>query len=855
MNATLYGVGVGPGDPDLITVKARDVLRSAAVIAYPAPTGGMSLVRAIADRHIPPDRTEIVIETPMTVERFPAADVYDQYATVIGDHLRAGQTVAILCEGDPFFYGSFMYLYERLAPAFETVVVPGVSSLCAVAAVSGTPLVSRNEVLSVVPATLDEMELERRLVMADTVAIIKIGRHLSKVRRVLNRLGWEQHAHYVERATMAEQRVEKLANLAPITAPYFSMILVASPHRQYAPEAQSASIPKDAALVALTSTGAAMARRLQTHLPGSRVHGLRRRVDDSEVSFQSTTTHMRDLFTAGTPIVAFCASGILIRALAPVIEDKISEPPVIAVSEDGRFAVPLLGGHHGANRLADHIAWRLGGIAPVTNAGETKLGVALDDPPPGWALANPDDAKEVAATLIAGGSARLTVEAGNADWLSKSNIAFDDGDGDVTLCVTDQHRQPAAGELVYHPPVLVIGVGCERDTDPDELIALVESTLGDYGLSPSSIACVTSLDLKSDEVAVHVLADTLGVPARFFSADRLLEETQHLVSPSDAVFKEVGCYGVAEGAALAAVGKAGSLIVPKIRSKRATCAIARATGDIVADQVGKPRGNLHVVGIGPGDAIWRTPAATNAISAADTVIGYRLYLDLLGSIIDGKTIEDSMLGEEEQRARKALDLAAEGRHVALVSSGDAGIYALATLVFELVDTEKRADWNRIAIDVIPGVSALQAAAAQSGAPLGHDFCAISLSDLMTPWPVIEQRLQAATDGDFVVALFNPASERRQHQLPTAREIFLTRRSPETPVLLCRSLGRPAERIDIVTLGSLSVDDVDMMTLVIIGNSQTKVVDFSNNKRVYTPRGYLEKNPPSSKTPAYAGGGE
>jgi cobalt-precorrin 5A hydrolase/precorrin-3B C17-methyltransferase len=255
-----------------------------------------------------------------------------------------------------------------------------------------------------------------------------------------------------------------------------------------------------------------------------------------------------------------------------------------------------------------------------------------------------------------------------------------------------------------------------------------------------------------------------------------------------------------------------------------------------AASIGRPRGRLAVIGIGPGDAAWRTPEASAALAAASDVVGYSLYLDLLGAALDGKTRHETGLGAETERARQALDLAATGRSVALVSSGDAGIYGLASLVFERIDREDRPEWHRIALTVVPGLSALQAAASRVGAPLGHDFCAISLSDLLTPWPTIERRLRAAAAGDFVVALYNPRSQRRDFQLAAAREILLAARPPETPVALARNLGRPSESIKATTLAALDPTAVDMLTLVLVGNSATRIV-AGRTRWIYTPRGY------------------
>jgi len=226
---TLYGLGIGPGDPELITLKALNVLKRVPVIAYPAPETGDSLARSIAAPHLGGGHTEIAIRTPMTPGTFPADGVYDRYANEISAHLNEGRDVAVLCEGDPFLYGSFMYIFSRLCGGFDVRVVPGVSSLGAVAASAGRPLVSRNQVLTILPAPMAEDDLERRLAATDAAAVMKVGRHLEKVKRVLARLGLEDGATYVEHASMTDERVLPLAEVSRRSAPYFSMILVRRP--------------------------------------------------------------------------------------------------------------------------------------------------------------------------------------------------------------------------------------------------------------------------------------------------------------------------------------------------------------------------------------------------------------------------------------------------------------------------------------------------------------------------------------------------------------------------------------------------------------------------------------------------
>lgn len=590
------------------------------------------------------------------------------------------------------------------------------------------------------------------------------------------------------------------------------------------------------AIMVLSPSGAEAVKAIRRALGGD-IHGLRGRVEKADVLFTDTRAHLVSLFRAGRPIIAVMASGAVIRLLADQLHDKQTEPPVIAVSADGKSVVPLLGGHHGANELAVSIAAATDGHAAVTTAGDTVFGVALDAPPPGYALANPQDAKSVMAALLAGEKARIV---GDASWLENSGFSHDDG-GSVTLELTERAAKGGPDHLVYHPKTLVLGMGSERGAEPREAIDLAERLLVANGFAPRALACVASIDLKADEAAIHAVAEHFGVPARFLDAAALEAEKARLENPSDVVFAEVGCHGVAEGAALAAVGSDGKLVVAKQKSRRVTAALARATRPLTR-LPGRARGRLFVVGIGPGSEAWRSPEAARMIREATDLVGYSLYLDLVADIVSDKIRHDYGLGEEETRVRNAMELAGEGRDVALVCSGDAGIYAMAALVFELLEKGGLGDAaRRIAIEVTPGISALQGAAARAGAPLGHDFCTISLSDLLTPWADIQRRVRAAGEGDFVIAFYNPVSKRRRSQLAWARDELLRHRPADTPVVLATNLGREGETLRVLPLGELQVDDVDMLTVVLVGSSQSRVVRTGDGRDwVYTPRGYAAK---------------
>ena len=585
-------------------------------------------------------------------------------------------------------------------------------------------------------------------------------------------------------------------------------------------------------VLCLNRAGEATAHRIAKLLDAP-VHGREDRVDQADVFFANALDHTRLLFQAGTPVVGVCASGILIRAVAPVLADKTTEPPVLSVSDDGAVIVPLLGGHRGANRMAALIAKAMDATAAVTTAGDVALGVALDEPPLGYRLANPENAKDVMAKLLSGAGATVT---GNAPWLAD----LPKGDAVTIACTT----APATADLVFHPQQVTLGVGCARNCAPEELHDLVMKTLSDANIAPAALKAIYTLDLKADEPAVHALSRAFDIPVRVFDAAALESETPRLENPSDVVFAEVGTHGVSEAAALAGAGAEGKLIAPKQKTKNATCAVALAPQPIT-ELRGRARGKLSIIGIGPGQHSWRTPEASQLVNEAEELVGYGLYIDLLGPLAYGKQRSDFPLGGEEDRCRYALERAGEGRNVALICSGDAGIYAMGALVFELLDRSAEElgvsdAARRVEVVSTPGVSALQGAAARAGAPLGHDFCAISLSDLLTPREDIIKRLHAAAEGDFVIAFYNPVSMRRRTLLAEARDILLQHRPADTPVMLASSLGRPEEHVRYRRLDALEVDEVDMLTVVLIGSSHSKLAQLGEGPRMYTPRGYARK---------------
>ena len=617
----------------------------------------------------------------------------------------------------------------------------------------------------------------------------------------------------------------------------------------------------DLHFVALTEKGGALAERL-AQKTGGKWHGLAGRMGalTPDLTFENTIDHIRDLYLSGKAVAGICASGILIRAVAGHLNDKWQEPPVLSISEDGAVVIPLLGGHHGGNDFARQIAALLDTTPAITTAGDRRFGIALDAPPAPFTLGDTVSAKTAMADLLDGQTAKIEIDLPEelsdlakawTDWLAplKSHNNDAHSQGEITLLLTLKPLSAVQADLVYHPQILSLGLGASRGCPSQEMAELVHSSCENHGYASAAIRAVYSVDLKADEEAILDAAVMLGKRLQVFTPQRLEAETPRLANPSDVVFQEIGCHGVAEASALAGGGDRAQLIVEKIKTDHATFALAMDISGSYQPQDSRHSGRVMLVGIGPGQSQWRTPEATAMVASADELVGYGLYIDLLGPVAAGKPRRDFALGEEEARCRYALEEAGKGRDIAIICSGDAGIYAMGALVFELIGRGQGHGGvtdaaRRVVVDTAPGISALQGAAARTGAILGHDFCTISLSDLLTPWDHIEKRIDAAGQGDFVIAFYNPVSKRRRVGLAKARDILLQYRPASTPVILASSLGRPEEEIRHRDLGSLDVDEVDMLTTVMVGASTSQRIDFGGKKTsgqsVYTPRGYAKK---------------
>lgn len=545
-----------------------------------------------------------------------------------------------------------------------------------------------------------------------------------------------------------------------------------------------------------------------------------------------------DLFSAKTPLIGICATGIMVRLLADKLQNKHDEPPVLCISADAKFIIPVLGGHRGANRLAALVAKTIGGEATISTASEGHFDFALDAPPLGYVLADPSTIKPKMVALLNGEKLDIS---GPGQWLLEAGYPGMAG-GKIKVRITEKAlSEGKEGAIIYNPKTLVVGVGCARFTKKDEIIALIEKALNSASLARQSIAVLASIDIKSDESGLHAAAAHFDVPVRFFSAKTLSPLAKNVPNPSSVVEAETGTASVSEAAAL----MAGELIVPKQKTSNVTCAIGKSETPIDPETFGLQAGQLHLVGIGPGEILQRTQSANLALSNASDWVGYGLYLDLVDDVRNQQKVHSFDLGDEEPRVRFALELAAEGKNVALICSGDAQIYAMAALVFELLEVEgTRAvslEAKRIFVESHPGISALQMASARAGALLGHDFCTISLSDLLTPRADIEKRLYAAATGDFVTAFYNPRSKKRTELIDVAKQIFLQHRPADTPVLIASNLGRKGETVQVVTLENFDPTQIDMLTIVLFGSSNSKSFLRGDGQTVaFTPRGYANK---------------
>lgn len=647
------------------------------------------------------------------------------------------------------------------------------------------------------------------------------------------------------------------------------------------------------AAIATTPAGVQTLQRLASHssspppfsiwVPPSLAH-----LQGTSVYSGSLRDHLAQLWPTQRSLLFALATGAVVRLIAPLLTHKADDPAVVVIDEAGSSVISLCGGHQGgADGLTRGVAIALNAKPIITGASHHghRPGIDILGRPFGWRKGS-GDWTGVSATIARQEAVQVIQEAGSPLWREHlpPDHPFQFGEAsDSALPSTAKEPNccstPKAGvsearvckaqvwispmqhivspdvewpSVQWHPRVLWLGVGCERGTSQKLIEQGIQQVCQAHHLAEEAIAGLATLGLKADEPALVNLCRDRQWPLRCFPAERL--RSIPVPTPSSTVEQAVGTPSVAEAAAILAAHLASetwdgashepspadflsaqTLRVPKHVLRQtgepgaATVAIAEANREYIGHT-----GRLWLIGTGPGQLDQMTTAAQGAIAQADAVIGYSLYVELVRPLLKpGQIVETFSITQESERAARAIALAQWGLTVAIISSGDCGIYGMAGLVLEQLRASGW-DGHTPEIQIFPGVSAFQAAASRVGTPLMHDFCAISLSDLLTPWPMIENRLDAAAQADFVTALYNPKSKSRTEQIAIARQIFLKHRSPDTPVAIVRSAYREDEQVTLTTLDHLLDHPIDMMTLVLIGNqSSQRYHDW-----LITPRGYL-----------------
>ncbi|WP_397450116.1 precorrin-3B C(17)-methyltransferase [Pseudomonas sp. NA-150] len=559
------------------------------------------------------------------------------------------------------------------------------------------------------------------------------------------------------------------------------------------------------AIVILGNGSLATARRIQQVYPEALIHGLASRVQGADLTYSEFGATLRQLYQQDTPIIALCAAGIVVRTLAPLLLEKGVEPPVLAVAEDGSAVVPLLGGLGGVNVMAREIATGLGVAPAITTSGELRFGTCLLNPPSGYALGDLELGKRFVSDLLSGQHVRIE---GAAPWLAQAQLPEDEH-AQLAIHVGCAEREPSSNELLIYPRSVLVAVSAAVP----ELAVAVRAALHEARIAVQSLACLLADEADMAHPLLHQAAAELGVPLRFGAGHSTISDMAQQAVPQ---------------------------LLPPL-SVGDDIAIAVGQQPLDLQQIGRGRGRLAVIGLGPGAAELMVPAVKAELARANDVLGYETYVRMAGPFRADQTLHNTDNREEMQRARHAFELAASGRSVVVVSSGDPGVFAMAAAVLEALHESSNPEWHAVELEILPGVSASLATAAQAGAPLGHDFCVMSLSDNLKPWDIIEKRLDLASQADLALAFYNPISRSRPWQLGRALEIVRQHRTPETPVTLGRDIGRPGQSLRVITLGELTPEQVDMRTMVLIGSSTTCVFPRADGGMwVYTPRWYGAK---------------
>ncbi|KGF91333.1 MULTISPECIES: precorrin-3B C(17)-methyltransferase [Prochlorococcus] len=545
-------------------------------------------------------------------------------------------------------------------------------------------------------------------------------------------------------------------------------------------------------------------------------------------------------------LIIFIGSiGASIRLINSFLTTKDKDPGVIVIDKKGSKIIPIIGSHQSnTQNIAFQISNLFGGKIIETNNSNDQNNLNIDSFGKQWGWKRSGESKDWSKLVIQ--------QANNEEIFCKQlsgNILWRNSESSrhiKYLVETDPYLESSTFDIsvythhkkTWHPSTLWVGIGCERNTSKELIANSLNKFFKSSYLSQHSIAGFATIDIKKDEKGILELAEENNVPVKFFSKEDLSKVI--VPNPSNVVQKEIGTSSVAEASCLLAAGEESKLLQEKrifknedlstIKSGAVTIAIAESK-----NQYYPANGEIHIIGSGPGDISFLTNNARKALSKCTVWIGYKMYLDLIEPLKrSDQVLIESKLTEEKKRCNKAIKLAEQGIKVALISSGESGFYGMAGLLLELLQKIKKE--YRPYFEVHPGISSVQLAAALSGAPLINDFCSISLSNKLTPWSLIEKRIEGALLGDFVIVFFNPQSTERNWQLKSATDLCLKFRQGDTPVLIARQVGRENQSKKFFTLKTIPFKEIDMLSIIIIGNSQTTLMD----EIFLTSRGYLQK---------------
>jgi cobalt-precorrin 5A hydrolase/precorrin-3B C17-methyltransferase len=838
LNAKVFFVGAGPGDPELLTIKGEKVLEDADVVIYAGSLINPELLSGLKAR--------LYDSSSMNL---------DEIVDLIERYYNQAKNVVRLHSGDLSIYSAMTEQIERLKKLnipFE--VIPGVSSFQAGAAILGReltiPEVSQTVILTRLGGRTPVPEKERLRELARHNATMVIFLSACMIDRVQEELlqAYPPETPFVviEKATWKEQRIlqGELRNLAgavkdaginrtaliyvgnalsasAVTSPPMEESRLYSKDFEHTYRRTVTSPPKGLMtfIFYITNSGRAMAERLKGIFPSAEI-----------IKFnKSTTVTFERKWREAKNLIFIMATGIVVRTISPFLKDKKTDPAVVVIDEKGRYVISLIGGHlGGANELAKEIARYIGAEPVITTSSDINEHTAIDL----WAkehnlvIEDPSRLPSVATRLINRGFLNIYADPGfNLEGLCPHDFIPVSDPREADLIITNRiDLKESQSQILLRPKSFIVGIGCNSGTSSIEIEEAVNKVFEKYSLSFNSIHSLATIDLKAKEKGLIDFARKHGFDILTFSPEELNRIKCLTFDTNEAVFKATGAIGVSEPAALLASG-AKELLIPKQKHGNVTVAVAEINQFTHS-------GMLYIVGTGPGDLQYLTQRAKDAIMNSDVIVGYDTYIDLIKDIIKGKEVVSTPMTQEIERAEKAVELALAGKTVSIISGGDPGIYGMAGLVFEILKSQQLG----LKIEVIPGISALNACSARLGAPLMHDFAVISLSDRLTDWELIEERLDSAAKADFITVLYNPRSKGRPEHIKKAIEIFMKYRNPETPVGIVKSAMRRDERIIISTLKALPVEEIDMQTTVIIGNSSTYIW----NRWMITPRGYERK---------------